>query len=51
MPIGPLGGVILIKTERMRGVEVDGDTAHVAAGVLASELGEAAHEHGRLGTT
>jgi hypothetical protein len=47
MPLGPLDGVILIKTERMRGVEVDGDTARVEAGVLASELGEAAHEQGR----
>src|SRR5919108_1149119 len=32
MPLGPLDGVILIKTERMRGVEVDGDTARVEAG-------------------
>jgi FAD binding domain len=47
MPLGPLDGVILIKTERMRGVEIDGDTARVEAGVLASELGEAAHEQGR----
>jgi FAD binding domain len=46
--LGPLEDTILIKTERMRGVEVDGDskTATVEAGVLGSELGEAANEHG-----
>ena len=42
--LGPLDDVILIKTERMRGVEIDADarTARVEAGVLALELGEAA---------
>ena len=42
-PLGPLGGKILIKTERMRGVE----RARVEAGVLAEELGAAAHEVGQ----
>ena len=46
-PLGPLGGKILIKTERMRGVEVDGERARVEAGVLAEELGAAAHEVGQ----
>lgn len=47
-PMPPLAGTILIKTERMRGIEVDADacTARVEAGVLAAELGEAAGEHG-----
>ena len=41
---GPLDDTILIKTERMRGIEVDADarTARVEAGVLSLELGEAA---------
>jgi FAD binding domain len=48
VPLGSLDDTILIKTERMRGVEVDPDaqTARVEAGVLALELGEAAQEHG-----
>ncbi|HET9197532.1 MAG TPA: FAD-binding oxidoreductase [Solirubrobacterales bacterium] len=39
---------ILVKTERMRGVEVDADaqTARVEAGVLSEELAEAAAAHG-----
>jgi FAD/FMN-containing dehydrogenase len=39
---------ILVKTERMRGVEVDGEaqTARVEAGVLSVELAEAAAAHG-----
>jgi hypothetical protein len=47
-PLAPLAGAILIKTERMRGVEVDPDarTARVEAGVLSLELGEAAGAHG-----
>jgi hypothetical protein len=47
-PLAPLTGTILLKTERMRGVEVDPDagTARVEAGVLSLELGEAAGEHG-----
>jgi len=45
---GSLDGAILIKTERMRGIEVDADagTARVEAGVLSAELGQAANEHG-----
>lgn len=47
-PLAPLDDTILIKTERMRGVEVDpaAQTARVEAGVLAAELGEAAGAHG-----
>jgi hypothetical protein len=47
-PLGPLTGTILVKTERMRGVEVDPDarTARIEAGALSAELGEAANEHG-----
>jgi hypothetical protein len=47
-PLGPLEGAILVKTERMRGIEVDpdGQTARVEAGVLSLELGEAAGAHG-----
>jgi hypothetical protein len=43
-----LEDAILIKTEGMRGVEVDPDagTARVEAGVLSLELGEAAQPHG-----
>jgi FAD/FMN-containing dehydrogenase len=46
--MAPLDGAILIKTERMRGVEIDPEaqTARVQAGVLAMELGAAAAEHG-----
>jgi hypothetical protein len=47
-PLAPLDGTILLKTERMRGVEVDPDarTARVEAGVWGSELGASAGEHG-----
>jgi hypothetical protein len=47
-PLGPLEEAILVKTERMRGIEVDPDaqTARVEAGVLSLELGEAAGAHG-----
>lgn len=40
--------VILVKTERMRGIEVDADaqTARIEAGVLSVELAEAAAAHG-----
>src|SRR4029079_10467526 len=40
--LGSLEGAILIKTERMRGVEVDAGTgvARVEAGVLSVELAE-----------
>jgi FAD binding domain len=46
--LGPLDETILIKTERMRGVEVDSDaqTARVEAGVLVAELSQAAQAHG-----
>jgi hypothetical protein len=47
-PLAPLEETILLKTERMRGVEVDPDaqTARVEAGVLVLELSEAAGAHG-----
>jgi hypothetical protein len=47
-PLGPLDEAILVKTERMRGVEVDpgAQTARVEAGVLVLELSEAAGAHG-----
>ena len=43
-----LDGVVLVKTERMRGVSVDpaARRARVEAGVLGGELGPAAAEHG-----
>ena len=48
VPLGPLDDTILLKTERMRGVDVDADsgTARVEAGVLAMELAGAAQTHG-----
>jgi hypothetical protein len=48
LPLTHLDDTILIKTERMRGIEVDTDarTARVEAGVLAEELGSAAHAEG-----
>ena len=47
-PLAPLDGTILLKTERLRGIEVDPEarTARVEAGVLVLELSEAAQEHG-----
>jgi hypothetical protein len=47
-PLAPLDGTILLKTERMRGIEVDPDaqTARVEAGVLVLELSEAGQAHG-----
>jgi hypothetical protein len=47
-PLGPLDDAILIKTERMRAVDVDAgaQTARVEAGVRAPELAAAAGEHG-----
>lgn len=45
--MGSLGDTILIKTERMRGIEVGDETARIEAGVLAEEIGAAAHEKGR----
>src|SRR3954452_10229398 len=47
MAMGTLAEVILIKTERMRGVEINGDSALKEAGVLAEEIGGAAHEKGK----
>src|SRR6266540_1032145 len=44
--MGTLEDVILIKTERMRGVEITDGTARMEAGVLAEEIGGAAHEKG-----
>jgi hypothetical protein len=44
--IGGLEGTILIKTVRMRGVDVGEGTARVEAGVLAEEIGGRAHEKG-----
>ncbi|HEU4736442.1 MAG TPA: FAD-binding oxidoreductase [Solirubrobacterales bacterium] len=46
--LAPLEGTVLIKTERMRGVEIDPDaqTARVEAGVLVAELSSAAGAHG-----
>src|SRR6476469_5131184 len=43
-----LEGAILIKTERMRGIDVDPEarTARVEAGVLVAELSTAAQQHG-----
>jgi hypothetical protein len=45
---GSLEGTILLKTERMRSVEVDPEaqTARVEAGVLVAELSSAAQQHG-----
>ena len=47
-PLGPLGDTILVKTSRMRGVEIDPEArrARVEAGVLWAEVTEAAAEHG-----
>jgi FAD/FMN-containing dehydrogenase len=49
--LGSLEDAILIKTERMRGIEVDPETkmARVEAGVLSVELAEAAQQHGLSG--
>ncbi|HSS42266.1 MAG TPA: FAD-binding oxidoreductase [Solirubrobacterales bacterium] len=49
--LGSLEDAILIKTERMRGIEVDAgaQTARVEAGVLSVELAEAAQQHGLSG--
>ncbi len=47
-PLPALEGMILLKTERMRGIAIDPEerTARVEAGVLSLELAEAAGEHG-----
>src|SRR4051794_32032302 len=46
--MGPMDDTILIKTERMKGIEIDPDaqTARVEAGVWVIELSEAAQKHG-----
>ena len=48
-PLDPLDETILIRTIRMKGIDVDGAaaTARVEAGVLGEELGAAASAHGR----
>jgi hypothetical protein len=50
-PLGSLEDAILIKTEKLRGIEVDADrqVARVEAGALSIELGEAANAHGLVG--
>ena len=47
-PLGPLEDTILVKTERMRGIEIDPDAriARIDAGVRSLELVEAAAQHG-----
>jgi hypothetical protein len=45
--MGTLEDTILIKTERMRGVDIEGEKARVEAGVLAEEIGGAAHKEGK----
>jgi hypothetical protein len=47
MPLGPLDDAILIKTERMRGVDIEGDKARAEAGALAIDVGEAAIKTGQ----
>jgi hypothetical protein len=47
MAMGSLDGVILIKTERMRGVDIEGDKARVEAGALAEDVADAAIKQGR----
>ena len=47
-PRGPLDGSILLKTERMKGIEIDADNGvgRYEAGVLWMEANPAAGEHG-----
>ena len=47
-PLGPLTDTVLVKTERMREIEIDPETriARIDAGVRALELIEAAAHHG-----
>jgi FAD/FMN-containing dehydrogenase len=51
LPLGSLAHTVLLKTERMRGVEIDAQAqrARVEAGVLWAEVTEAAAEHGLAG--
>jgi FAD/FMN-containing dehydrogenase len=48
VPLGSLAHTVLVKTERMRGVEIDAPAqrARVEAGVLWVEVADAAAEHG-----
>ena len=48
LPLGSLAHTVLLKTERMRGVEIDAAArrARVDAGVLWAEVTDAAAEHG-----
>jgi hypothetical protein len=46
VPLGPLDGVILIKTERLRGVVIEGEKARAEAGALAEDVAEAAIAQG-----
>jgi len=48
LPLGSLAHTVLLKTERMRGVEIDPSArrARVEAGVLWGEVSDAAAEHG-----
>src|SRR5436190_20452881 len=45
--MGSLEETILIKTERMRRIELGDGTARIEAGVLAEEISGAAHERGQ----
>jgi hypothetical protein len=47
-PVGPVGDTIVIKTERMREIEIDREarTARIEAGVRAMELASAAQDAG-----
>src|SRR5262245_9891474 len=50
-PLGSLDETILLKTSRLRGIEIDAaaQTARVEAGVLWLEVNQAAAEHGLVG--
>ena len=47
-PLGPLESTVLVKTERIRGIEIDPEAriARIDAGVRSVELVEAAARHG-----
>lgn len=46
MALGALDGVILIKTERMRDVAIEGEKARAEAGALSEDVAEAASSRG-----
>ena len=46
MALGSLDGVILVKTERMRDVAIEGEKARAEAGALAEDVAEAASTQG-----